>query len=127
MNSLEVISNLDTRKVLRITLIKGLNDDTKHLEKWSELIWKMKPEFLEIKSYMHIGASRSRLSRENMPTYDEINDWSQKFADVSGYFVKDFSKPSRITLSVRPDLKDRNTKLEWARNEMGIKGEGIDF
>ena len=62
-----------------------------------------------------------------MPTYDEIKDWSEKFAQASGYIFKDFSKPSRITLLVRPDLKDKNTKLEFARKEMGLNGEGIDF
>ena len=127
LKSMEVISELPVRKVVRLTLIKGLNDDIAFLRQWSETIWKMKPEFLEIKSYMHIGDSRSRLNRENMPTYDEIKDWTEKFCAVSGYVFKDFSKPSRITLSVRPDLKDKNTKLEFARNEMGIKGEGIDF
>ena len=127
LNSMEVISKLDTRKVVRLTLIKGINDDTQYLKEWSDVIWKMKPEFLEIKSYMHIGDSRSRLSRENMPTYDEIKDWSEKFAQASGYIFKDFSKPSRITLLVRPDLKDKNTKLEFARKEMGLSGEGIDF
>lgn len=127
LSSMEVISKLDTRKVVRLTLIKGINDDTQYLKEWSDVIWKMKPEFLEIKSYMHIGDSRSRLSRENMPAYEEIKDWSEKFASVSGYIFKDFSKPSRITLLVRPDLKDKNTKLEFARKEMGLNGEGIDF
>ncbi|MCR4368705.1 MAG: 4-demethylwyosine synthase TYW1 [archaeon] len=127
MKSMEFISNLNTRKVVRITLIKNLNDDVAFMKDWSEVVWKMKPEFLEIKSYMHIGDSRSRLSRENMPTFEEVEDWSKKFVQASGYFYKDFSKPSRITLLVRPDLKDRNTKIEFARNELGLQGEGIDF
>jgi len=127
MNSLEVISNLDTRKVVRITLIKDLNDSEKDLQAWSDVIWKMKPEIIEIKSYMHLGESRDRLSRENMPVFEEIEDWTKKFCELSGYIYIDFSKPSRITLSVRPDLKDKNTKIEFARKEMGIQGEGIDF
>ncbi|MCR4336070.1 MAG: 4-demethylwyosine synthase TYW1, partial [archaeon] len=127
MNSLKVISKLNTRKVVRITLIKGLNDNEEYLEKWGEVVKKISPEFVEIKSYMHLGESRSRLSKENSPLFEEIESWAKKFCKVSGYIYKDFSKPSRISLLVRPDLKDKNTKLEFARKELGIEGEGIDF
>ena len=126
-DSMKVISGLDTRKVVRVTLMKGINDDEANLKDWSELVWLMKPEFLEIKSYMHIGDSRSRLSRDNMPTFEEVKSWSEKFAAISGYVCRDFSRPSRIMLLVRPDLKDKNTKLEFARKAMGLGGEGIDF
>ena len=127
IESMKVIANLQTRKVTRITLMKGINDDQSYLGQWSELIWTMKPEFLEVKSYMHIGDSRSRLSRDNMPSFDEVKDLSEKFAALSGYVCKDFSKPSRIMLLVRPDLKEKNTKIEFARREMGITGSGIEF
>ena len=127
LNSMKVIAGLKTRKVVRVTLMKGINDDPQYLQAWSDLVWLMKPEFLEIKSYMHIGDSRSRLSRDNMPTYDEIENWSKQFAQVSGYVCKDFSRPSRITLLVRPDLSEKNTKLKFSREELGIAGEGIDF
>ncbi len=126
-NSMAVISNLATRKVVRVTLMKSINDDEANLKDWSNLVWTMKPEFLEIKSYMHIGDSRSRLSRDNMPTFEEVKGWAEKFAAISGYICKDFSRPSRIMLLVRPDLGAKNTKLKWAREEMHIQGEGIDF
>lgn len=126
-NSMKAISGLGTRKVIRITLIRGLNDDEAELKAWSDLVWLMKPEFLEIKSYMHIGDSRSRLSRDSMLAFEEIKSWSEKFAAVSGYVCKDFSRPSRIMLLVRPDLKEKSTKLKWAREAMGLNGEGIDF
>ncbi|MFH1391519.1 MAG: 4-demethylwyosine synthase TYW1 [Candidatus Diapherotrites archaeon] len=127
LNSLEVISKLPVRKVVRLTLIKGLNDDEKYLQLWSDVISKMNPEFVEIKSYMHLGESRQRLKEENMPLFEEIEEWSKNFCKVSGYVYKDFSKPSRITLLVRPDLKDKNTKLKFARKELGIDEKGIDF
>jgi len=127
MNSLEVISKLKTRKLVRITLIKDLNDSQEYLKEWAEVVNKMKPEFVEVKSYMHLGASRERLTRENMPQFDEIKEWSDKFAEASGYVLKDSCVPSRITLLVRPDLKDRNTKFKFARDALGIKEKGIDF
>ncbi|MEM4364058.1 MAG: 4-demethylwyosine synthase TYW1 [Candidatus Diapherotrites archaeon] len=127
LNSLKVISELKTRKVMRITLIKNVNDDETKLKQWSEIAWLMKPEFIEVKSYMHIGDSRSRLSRENMLSFEEIEAWSKKFCDTSNYYYKDFSRPSRITLLVRPDLKDKNTKIKVFREEMGIETEGIDY
>ncbi|HIH10280.1 MAG TPA: 4-demethylwyosine synthase TYW1 [Candidatus Diapherotrites archaeon] len=127
LGSMEVISGLKTRKVVRITLMHEINDDMKFLAEWSGLIWAMKPEFLEVKSYMHIGDSRSRLSRDNMLLFEEIEKWCNEFGKVSGYVCKDYSRPSRIVLMVRPDLRDRSTKIEFARKEMGIGGEGIDF
>lgn len=126
-DSMKVISGLQTRKVVRVTLMKNINDDESKIKQWSGLVWSMKPEFLEIKSYMHIGDSRSRLSRDNMPTFEEIENWSKKFSEISGYVYKDFSRPSRIALLVRPDLKDKNTKLKFSREELGLNGEGIDF
>ena len=127
MRSMEVISSLRTRKLNRITLMKGINDDSSFIKDWSDIVWKMKPEFVEVKSYMHIGDSRKRLSRDNMPSFEEVKEWSEKFCEASGYVYKDFSKPSRICLLVRPDLREKNTKLEFARKEMGISAEGIDF
>ncbi|NCC70770.1 4-demethylwyosine synthase TYW1, partial [bacterium] len=58
--SLSIFSNLDTRKIIRFTQIKGLNDKDEYLESYSEIIHKSKTDFIEIKAYMHIGMSRGR-------------------------------------------------------------------
>jgi len=125
--SLKVISKLKTRKLIRITLIKDLNDSQELLKQWSEIVKIMSPEFVEVKSYMHLGLSRDRLTHENMPLFEDIENWANAFAKESGYVVKDSSPPSRIVLLVREDLKDKSTKFKFAREEMGIETEGIDF
>jgi len=109
--SLEIIGKLPVRRVIRITVIKGLNDSSKHLDSWAQIIKKANPEFLEVKSYMHIGMSRERLNRENMLTHPEVQAFAKKIAKATNYFYKDESVRGRIALLVRPDLKDKSTKL----------------
>ncbi|VVC00365.1 S-adenosyl-L-methionine-dependent tRNA 4-demethylwyosine synthase [uncultured archaeon] len=127
LRSLEIISGMKTRKVVRITLIKNVNDDNGLIGQWVDVIGRMAPEFVEVKSYMHLGESRKRLGRENMPSFSEVMSWTKGFAKASGYIVKDSSRPSRIVLLVRQDLGGRSTKFKFAREEMAIDGEGIDF
>ncbi|MCX6741713.1 MAG: 4-demethylwyosine synthase TYW1 [Candidatus Pacearchaeota archaeon] len=65
-----------TRTVLRLTLIKGLN--MLEPENYSKLITLATPDFIEIKSYMHVGFSQKRLKRENMPLHEEVNKFAQE-------------------------------------------------
>jgi len=107
--SLEIFPSLKTRKVIRITAVKGKN--MKDEEKFAMLIEKAKPHYLEIKSYMFVGFSRQRLRQENMPFMDEVLEFSRKIAEHSGYSIKDSSKESRVVLLARNDLKDNDSKI----------------
>jgi len=44
---------------------------------------------VEVKSYMHLGAARKRLSKENMLSYDEVLDFSNKLATELGWKIID--------------------------------------
>jgi len=97
--SLEMLSNLDTRTVLRITLIRGYNDDNKMIPAFANMIKKSSPHFIEVKSYMHIGRSTNRLEHENMLDFDEVRFFASEMARKSEIFsIMDESFISRIVV-----------------------------
>jgi len=93
--SLEIMAEKDTRTVLRITLIKGVNMEP---EKFAPLIEKSSPTFVEAKAYMHLGYSRERLNREAMPGHEEVKMFAEKISNITGYEIKDESEISRAVV-----------------------------
>lgn len=94
--TLELFPSLNTRRVIRITLIKGLNDFS-HKE-YAKLIETAEPDFLEIKSYMFLGGSRKRLSLENMPSFEEVKKFAEKLNEFLNYKFKNSKEDSRVVL-----------------------------
>ncbi len=84
------------RKVLRLTLVKGLNDFNQ--EGYAKIIAKADPDLVEIKSYMCIGFSRNRLSLDNMLSHAEVRAFSEKLAECLSYRIKDEKIDSRVVL-----------------------------
>ena len=99
LESLKFLSKVKTRTVIRMTMIKGWNTDEKYIPEYASLIEVGSPHFLEIKSYMHIGYSTKRLSKENMLFHDEIKDYSMKLLNyLKRYRYMDEYPPSRIVV-----------------------------
>jgi tRNA wybutosine-synthesizing protein 1 len=97
--SLELLSKLDTRTVLRITLIREYNDFEGVIPAFAEMIRRANVHFIEVKSYMHIGRSTNRLERDNMLEFDEVRHFASELARQSGiYSVMDESDASRIVV-----------------------------
>jgi len=97
--TLDMLKNLDTRTVLRITLIRGYNDKEEMIPAFAKMIKQAGPHFIEIKSYMHIGRSTNRLEYENMLDMEEIKKFSAKIAKQSEFFsIMDESEISRIVV-----------------------------
>ena len=97
--SLEMLKELDTRTVLRVTLIRGYNTQEDMIPAFASMFKKASPHFIEIKSYMHIGRSTNRLERDNMLELDEVMKFSEKTAKESEIFsIIDQSFVSRIAL-----------------------------
>ena len=74
--SLEFISKVNTRTVLRLTIIKGYNDCC--FDDFVKLIKIANPHFVEVKSYIHIGRSIERLSADNMLTHEEVRNFARE-------------------------------------------------
>ena len=90
--SLEFLAKTKTRTSIRITLIKGVNNSREEIKEFAELIRRGNPHFLEVKSYMHVGYSKSRLTEKEMLTTDEIKEWTkelQRFLPNFGYMDED--------------------------------------
>lgn len=103
--TLEIFPKLKTRKVIRLTIIRGLNMHSP--EKYAKLIKKAKPYFVEVKAYMAVGFSRARIGMEGMPYHEEIVDFSKKIAEYLGWKIIDEHKESRVVLLGKKDYKWR--------------------
>lgn len=94
--SIEIFRQKKTRRVIRITLVKGYNLD--YPEKFAELIKRARPDYIEPKGYVHVGYSRKRLRREDMPSFEEVYRFSEILGRETGYKIKDFSTVSKVVL-----------------------------
>ncbi len=96
LQSLEVMKSSETRTAVRITLTKGVN--MTNPGGFARLIEAAEPDYVELKAYMHLGFSRKRLSLDNMPSHEEVLDFSGKVAQALGYCIADESRNSRVVL-----------------------------
>ncbi|WP_292472427.1 4-demethylwyosine synthase TYW1 [Methanosphaera sp.] len=94
--SLELLSTLDTRKVLRITSVKDLNMNNP--EEYAKITSKCDIDYVEIKAYMFVGDSRNRLEWENMPKTVDIQEFAKSVAQHAGLEVIDEVEKSRVLL-----------------------------
>ncbi|MFH1322701.1 MAG: radical SAM protein, partial [Methanobacteriota archaeon] len=94
--SLEIMKGSKTRTAVRITLTKGVNMNSP--EGYARLIGLAEPDYVELKAYMHLGFSRNRLSRDSMPSHQEVLDVSKKVAQSLDYCIADSSESSRVVL-----------------------------
>lgn len=97
--SLKMLSKMDTRTVLRVTLIKDYNSDRELISKYADMFKQANPHFVELKSYMHVGRSTNRLEYSNSLDMDEVRHFASELANQSEIFsVMDESVMSRIVV-----------------------------
>jgi len=96
MKTLELLPSLDTRKVIRHTLVKNIN--MPYVEEYAQLDRKADPDFIESKGYVHVGSSISRYSVDNMPGHRLIVEFSKSLAERLGYQYTAEREESRVTL-----------------------------
>ncbi len=94
--TLELFPSLDTRRVIRITAVQGINmfDHAGY----AALIQKAEPDFVEVKAYMLVGQSRERLRLENMPHHSEVVEFAKQLNEELGYFWGGEKPLSRVVL-----------------------------
>lgn len=94
--TLELLPSLDTRKVIRHTLVKDVN--MPYLDEYEKMDRTAEPDFIESKGYVHVGQSIARLGIDNMPPHDMIVEFSKELAKRLGYDFTASRSDSRVTL-----------------------------
>jgi len=108
LKSLASLKLLNTRTVIRLTVIKGLNDSDKLIEEFAELLEAVGSDFVEVKSYMWLGFSRQRLKEENSPSHEYTKNFALKLlSKMPSYKFESEKINSRIVL-----LKNRSSKYK---------------
>ena len=104
--TLRLMDGLHTRKVLRMTVVKGWNDFD--IPGYADLI-RLAGEraMIEVKSYMHLGPARKRLSQSNMLSYEEVSEFARNLALELGWKVIDEAPNSLIALVAEEDWDGR--------------------
>lgn len=96
---LSVFSTLETRRVFRLTLVKGVSMvDAKG---YAELIRTGKPHYVEVKGFVYVGGARNEarnLSYEQTPSREDIQSFAKEIAAESGYMLVDYHESSNIAL-----------------------------
>jgi tRNA wybutosine-synthesizing protein 1 len=100
MRTLDLLPSMDTRTVIRHTLVAGYNMHGE--EGYARLIERADPDFIEAKGYVFVGDSRRRMTLENMPSHDAVRAFAARLAQASGYEVRDEQHSSRVVLLARP-------------------------
>jgi len=96
MKTLDLLPSLDTRTVIRHTLVKNYN--LGYEKQYSDLIGKAEPDFVEPKGYMFVGYSRNRMTIENMPSHNEIREFSLELSRRTGLDILGEQPASRVVV-----------------------------
>jgi len=107
--TLALLPSLDTRTVIRHTLVHDWNMDEKYIEAYAKLDSQASPTFIEPKGYVFVGSSRNRLHFSNMPTYDQIRNFGQKLAEQLGY-EQVMEKADSLVVLLASQQKNRKIK-----------------
>lgn len=108
--TLELLPSLDTRTVIRHTLLQDWNMNDAAVKQFSTMLKKAEPLFIEPKGYVFVGYSRQRLTLANMPSHDQVKTFGQNLAENLGYHLRMERPDSRVVLltqspSTNPHLK----------------------
>lgn len=103
MKSLKILNEMNTRRTIRLTLVKELN--MVHPEQYAQIFKKLPDiHFIELKGYMWIGHSMDRLKKQSMPYHKEIKDFANEI--IKHYpelKIIDEKENSRVILLARED------------------------
>ncbi|MFA6710707.1 MAG: 4-demethylwyosine synthase TYW1 [Candidatus Methanomethylophilaceae archaeon] len=102
MRTLELLPSLDTRTVIRHTLVKTMNFGW--IKEYSELDMIADPDMIEPKGYVFVGGSRARLSMACMPSFEEVKDFSIELGGRVGMEIIREKEDSRVALLGHPGI-----------------------
>ena len=127
LSSLDYAAEKTERTCVRLTIIKGLNDHSP--EQYAELIKRGDFDFIEVKSYMHVGESRQHLDKKNMPMHEEV----VTFCNILVKYLEDYEIvsehiPSRVVMFAKKKFYVQGKWMTWIDfprwNELVHSGTG---
>lgn len=104
IETLGLLPSLNTRTVIRHTLIEGWNMNERYIDEYVKLDEMASPLFIEPKGYVFVGYSRKRMSRSNMPYHNNVHDFGIKLADRLGYKLT-MERPDSMAILLAKDPK----------------------
>jgi len=108
LTSLALLPLLKTRTVIRLTVIRGLNDSEETIKEFASMLEGTQSDFIEVKSYMWLGFSRQRLKEENTPSFEQTKEFTNKLLKLLfSYKFESEKSNSRIIL-----LKNKFSKYK---------------
>jgi len=118
--SLEYLSKKKHRTTIRLTLMKDLNMDNP--EAYAKLIKIGNPDFINVKAYMHVGASIERLSGSNMPSHKEVIEFSKSLLPfLEDYDIVTDYPQSWVVLLAKKKFKKDGKWFTWIDFEKYFK------
>lgn len=102
-----------TRTVLRMTLIRGHNDN--NLEGYAQQIKRAQPDYVEVKSFVYVGGARNPdrgLKLSDMLRMEEIREIAKRLSELTGYIITDEHVLSRVVLLCRDENAVKNRCIE---------------
>jgi len=100
--TLEILPSLDTRRVIRHTLVDGWN--LGYEEDYAKLDEKAEPMFIEPKGFVFVGGARQRMNMDNMPSHGKVKDFGERLGSLLGFEILMEREDSRVVL-LGKDLK----------------------
>ncbi|MBC7107581.1 MAG: 4-demethylwyosine synthase TYW1 [Methanomassiliicoccales archaeon] len=96
MATLKLLPSLNTRTVIRHTLVQDWNLGWE--EEYARLDEIADPTFIEPKGYVFVGQSRERMSLTNMPSHASIRDFGMRLGNLLGLEILKEKEDSRVVL-----------------------------
>ncbi len=94
--TLELLPSLETRTVIRHTLVEGWN--LGYEDEYAQLDEKAEPTFIEPKGFVFVGGARQRMSMDNMPSHETIRAFGERLGSLLGYEMLMERQDSRVVL-----------------------------
>jgi tRNA wybutosine-synthesizing protein 1 len=94
--SLKLLGEFPTRTVVRLTLGKDLN--MFEPEDFANIIKDTSPSFVEVKGVVHVGSAQKRISRDTMPSHNDIRAFSQQINNILEYEIVGEKEDSQVLI-----------------------------
>ncbi|MEK6823665.1 MAG: 4-demethylwyosine synthase TYW1 [Nanoarchaeota archaeon] len=107
LKCLDLLKTRNYRTCIRLTLIK--NENMCDEKGYTELIRRGEPDFIELKSYVWVGASQNFYKVENMPYIEDMKKFMNKLLKkLPEYEYLREHTPSRAILLIKKSLKKKS-------------------